>query len=126
MCDEHGSWGAPLANALPICVATEVGASIMQPKVLRGTNAWSKDHRRTEGHRRSDDHRRAEAAGAQQRRSSEARLWDELWLKLIRTAGPTRYAGSASWYLLTMRVLDQHGLSRDAIALGSVRTGGVP
>ena len=49
----HGDAGSGLGNALPIHVATEAGALIMQPKVLRGIKA------------RSEDHRRAEAAGGQ-------------------------------------------------------------
>ena len=48
----HGDAGSGLGNALPIHVATETGALIMQPKVLSGIKA------------RSEDHRLAEAAGA--------------------------------------------------------------
>jgi preprotein translocase subunit YajC len=61
----HDDAGSGLASALPIHVATEAGALIMQPKVLRGIKARSEDRTRAEGHRPSEDHRRAEAAGGQ-------------------------------------------------------------
>ena len=44
--------GLPLANVLPICIATEAGALIMQPKVLKGIEARSEDHAQPEDHRR--------------------------------------------------------------------------
>ena len=44
----HGDTGSGLGNALPIYVATEAGALIMQPKVLKGIKARSEDHRRAE------------------------------------------------------------------------------
>ena len=56
----RGDYSPGLGNELSLGILTEAGALVMQPKLLKAIKA------------------RAEAAGGQQRGSSEARLWDEL------------------------------------------------